>query len=557
MLRKNIVYHLLLIFHLLFSVFCFLFSVSSILSCTNHNKIPPGTSVFRYNESSGITSLDPAFAKDQANIWAVNQLFSGLLQLNDQLEVKPCIAHRWEISGDGRTYTFHLRGDVSFHNHPIFKEGKGRRVVAGDFVYSFNRITDPTVASPGAWVFNNVEEKNGKYAFEAPDDTTLVIRLKSPFPPFPGLLTMQYCSVVPREAVEHYGRDFRKNPIGTGPFYMKMWKEGVKLVLLKNNAYFEIEGNERLPYLDAVVVSFIADKQSVFMEFIKGNIDFMSGLDPNYKDELITRHGLLNPKYKDKITLTKQPYLNTEYLGFLMGTYKTNNNNPLADKRVRQAVNYGFDRVKMIKYLRNNIGTPGLSGMVPKGLPSFSPELKGYDYNPQKAKMLLSEAGYPEGKGLIPITLMTTSSYLDICKFIQQQLTEIGIELKIEVTPAASLREMIAQGKVTFFRGSWIGDYPDAENYLSLFTTRNFCPKGPNYTHFSSTEYDRLYDKSLTAVKDSMRYKMYRQMDSIMIDEAPVVVLFYDEVLRFTRKNITGLGSNAMNLLTLKKVRKY
>jgi len=538
------------------NIILIIFAMCLMVSCGNRYKDMNGKSVFRYNESAGITSLDPAFAKDQANIWAVNQIFNGLVQLNDSLGIEPCIASRWTISADGKTLTFYLRHDVYFHDHPLFPGGKGRRVNAQDFVYSFNRITDPEIASPGAWVFSPVEVFHGKFCFTALKDTVLEIKLKQAFPPFLGLLSMQYCSVVPHEVVDHYGKDFRRNPVGTGPFYFKIWKESVKLVLLKNPSYFEFKGKDRLPYLDAVAITFIVDKQSVFMEFIKGNIDFMSGIDPNYKDELVTRHGSLNPKYRDKINLTKQAYLNTEYLGFLVDKSKTGAENPLSDKRIRQAVNYGFDRVKMIKYLRNNIGIPAINGMIPSGLPSFNPGIKGYDYNPVKTAQLLTEAGYPGRKGLPPLKMMTTSSYLDICKYIQQQLTESGITLEIEVTPAASLREMIAQSKVGFFRGSWIADYPDAENYLSLFLSRNFCPEGPNYTHFSDKNFDKLYESALMENNDSRRYKIYRQMDSLIMEEAPVVTLYYDEVLRFTRKCISGLGSNPMNLLKLKTVKK-
>ena len=183
--------------------------------------------VFKYNESAGISSLDPAFARDQANIWGVNQMFNGLVQMNENLEVTPCIAKSWKISDDGLMYTFTLRSDVNFHEHPAFKDGKGRRVVAADFVNSFFRIIDETVASPAAWIFNNIDRsaKSGYLGFEAANDTTLNIYLNKPFPPFLGLLTMQYCSVVPIEIVEQYGKDFRNNPIGTGPFKFRMWKE--------------------------------------------------------------------------------------------------------------------------------------------------------------------------------------------------------------------------------------------------------------------------------------------------------------------------------------------
>lgn len=515
--------------------------------------------VFRYNESASITSLDPAFARNQANIWGVHQIFSGLLQLNDKLEVEPCIAKSWEVSADGKTYTFYLRSDVHFHDSPCFPDGKGRRVGAEDFVYSLRRLLHPTIASPGAWVLRNVKTNaSGEPAITAINDTVLRIELKNPFPPFLGLLTMQYCSVIPKEAVEYYGNDFRRNPVGSGPFRFSMWKEGVKLILLKNPNYFEFENGKRLPYLDAVSISFIVDKHTAFLEFIKGKLDFMSGIDASYKDELLTRSGELNPKYEGRIIKITQPYLNTEYLAFQVNPeLPANKDNPLMIPEIRKAINYGFDRKRMMRFLRNNIGQPGIYGFVPPGLPSFdSTEIRGYDHNPRKARELLASAGYPNGQGLPPITIATNASYLDLTRYIQHQLNELGFTIRIDVNPPATLREMIAQARLPFFRASWIADYPDAENYLSLFYSKNFTPAGPNYTHFQSIEFDKLYERSLNITNDSIRYGMYRKMDQMVMDQSPVVVLYYDQVLRFSQKNIENLGSNAMNLLDLKRVRK-
>lgn len=538
--------------------YIFLLLIILITSCKSGRFKNDGRTVFRYNESAGITSLDPAFARDQANIWAVNQLFNGLVQLDENLKVKPCIAKSWEIAPDGLNYTFHLRKDVYFRSDESFEGTKGRKVVANDFVYSLNRLLDEKLASPGAWVLKQVKKENNTNSFIAPNDSTLIISLKAPFPPFLGLLSMQYCSVVPHEAIEKFGTDFRQHPVGTGPFKFGMWKEGVKLVMLRNEKYFESSPDGPLPYLDAVAVSFIVDKQSAFLEFIKGNLDFVSGIDASYKDELLTRNGDLRSKYSSKINLTKQTYLNTEYLGILIDTnFKAASESPLRLKLVRQAINYGFDRVKMMRYLRNNIGIAGTAGFVPAGIPWFDQkQVSGYYYDPAKAIHLLGKAGYPGGKGLPPITLTTNASYLDLCKYIQSQLGEIGINLKIDVTPPATLREMIAQSKVSFFRGSWIVDYPDAENYLSLFYTANFCPAGPNYTHFSSVEFDKIYGESMHERNDSVRGMKYMQMDRILIEEAPVVILYYDQVLRLSQKNITGLGSNPLNLLNLKQVKK-
>jgi peptide/nickel transport system substrate-binding protein len=543
-------------FFLLLYLVCLIF----IMSCNPGQRENKNKTVFRYNESGGITSLDPAYAKDQACIWATNQIYNGLVQLNDKLEVIPCIAKSWTISNDGLLYTFHLRNDVFFHKSEAFKNANTRKVTAHDFVYSFKRIIDPKVASPGAWIFNSVNDSisDNDFNFKALNDTTLIIHLKARSPAFLGLLSMQYCSVVPEEVVEFFGKDFRKHPVGTGPFKFKLWKEGVKLVLLKNENYFEFDGQNRLPYLDAIAITFNTDKQSVFLEFLKGNIDFLNSIDPNYKDELLTRSGELNPKYKNKFNMLTESYLNTEYLGFLVDSASDIvNTSPTKLTAIRKAINYGFDRKKMIKYLRNNIGCAGVYGFIPVGMPGFdSTKVKGYDYNPELAKKLLAEAGYLNGEGLPDITLSTNATYLDLCEFIQQQLTEIGFKIKIDVNPPATLREMIAKSKVPFFRGSWIADYPDAENYLSLFYSNNFCPKGPNYTHFSNRTYDELFEKAMNETNDSIRYEEYRKMDQLILDEAPVVILYYDEVLRFYQKNISGLTSNPMNLLTLKRVKK-
>ncbi len=538
----------------------FFASVLLFFSACSHLENKEKRTVFLYNESAGISSLDPAFAKDQANIWACNQLYNGLLQLDNQLNLQACLAHSWHVSDDGKNYTFLLRNDVYFHTTDFFQFPQGKRkMTASDVVYSFNRIVDKSVASPGAWIFNAVDvNSDGTYAFIAIDDTTLLIRLKESFPPFLGLLTMQYCSVVPKEVVEKFGKDFRKHPVGTGPFKFKIWKEGLKLVMIKNEDYFEFENAHRLPYLDAVAISFIVDKQSAFMEFVKGNLDFLSGLDASYKDELLTKDGRLNPAYASRIYMLTMPYLNTEYLGFLMDeNQKEAGSNPLLKKEIRQALNYGFDRKKMLRFLRSNIGEAGVYGMIPYGLPPFDTNATyGYDFNPEKARALMAAAGYPNGKGLPVITISVSESYMDIIQYIAYELEQIGFKIKISKLQAGTQRQMIAKSELPFFRGSWIADYPDAENYLSLFYSKNFCPSGPNYTHYKNTQFDKYYEQSQQTTSETLRMELYKKMDALIMEDAPVIILYYDQVLRFVNKSIINMDNNAMNLLTLKKVKK-
>lgn len=523
-----------------------------VFSCSGPTDSEQDARVFRYNESKGITTLDPAYARNQTIIWPVSQLFNGLVQLDNELNVEPCIAHQWSVSEDGKEYTFRLRKDVRFHDSPYLEE-ENRSVNAHDFVYSFQRIMDPGVASPGSWIFEFADPDSG---FTAVSDTVMKIRLTSPFPPFLSILAMPYCSVVPEEVVEEAGADFAHNPVGTGPFRFRSWSADEKLILLKNPDYFELDENgQKLPYLEAVSISFIKDKQSEFLEFLKGNLDFLSGVHPAYKDELLTRSGKLNPEYRDRIRLITMPYLNTEYLGILQEP-EDGEQDILLDRRIRKAINYGFDREKMMKYLRNNLGYAANEGMIPPGLPGHLAEGSGYSYRPDRARELIREAGYTGGKQIPPILLTTTSDYLDLCEYIQFELGKIGIDIEISVSTGGAFRNMVANGNLQFFRGSWIADYADAENYMALFYSGNFAPEGPNYTRFSSEDFDRLYERAIREVDPKKRFGLYRQMDSIVVAEAPVVPLYYDKVVRFVPAEISGFAPNPMNNLVLKTVRK-
>ncbi|MEZ7495385.1 ABC transporter substrate-binding protein [Leeuwenhoekiella aequorea] len=502
--------------------------------------------MFRYNEHYNVATLDPAFARNPPIIWPTNQLFNGLVQQDDSLNLKPDIAKSWEISDDTKTYTFNLRKNVWFHKHSQFANADSTRTVtAADFVYSFNRLKDPRVASPGSWVLSNVEH------YKAVNDSTLVITLKKEFPAFLGLLAMRYCSVVPHEVVDYFGTEFRSNPVGTGPFKFKRWEEGVKLVLRKNENYFEKdEDGIQLPYLEAIAITFLPDKQSEFLQFAQGNLDMLNSLDPSYKDELLTATGQLQEKYKENVNTITGPFLNTEYLGFFLSS----NEDEVRSLALRKAVNLGFDRLKMIKYLRNGIGTPANAGFIPSGLPGFG--TSGFEYDPVEARKLIEQYIKESGNTSPSITIGTNSQYLDICEYIQRELGKLGLLINIDVMPPSTLRQLKSTGKLDSFRASWIADYPDAENYLSLYYSKNFTPNGPNYTHFKSAEFDKLYEDSFKISDIEKRKVLYKRMDSILISKAPFVPLYYDQVIKFVHKNVTGLTANPQDFLVLKRVRK-
>ncbi len=526
---------------------CFAFLIlMSVLGCSNSGNTIKDNTVFRYNEHKNISGLDPAFAKDNADIWAIHQLFNGLVQMDERMQIIPCIASSWTISEDGTVYTFKLRDDVFFHPHLEFGEKQTRTVKAEDFVYSFNRLKDPKIASPGGWVLDTVEE------YKAINSNTFQIKLKYPFPAFLGLLTMKYLSVVPKEIVKFYGTNFRANPIGTGPFKFKRWWEKNKLVFRKYKNYFEVDTNgEQLPYLEAIAISFLPNKQSEYLQFVQGHLDFVSGLDASYKDDILTSSGQLSPKYNNKFSMLRSPYLNTEYLGFFMESTTSE----VESKLIRQAINHGFDRKKMMLYLRNGIGIAANGGFIPKGLPGYD-EFSGYQYDPKKAKILVEEYKNLSKNTSPTITISTNENYLNFCEFIQRELLDIGITVTIEVMPSSSLKTAKANGKLDVFRASWVADYPDAQNYLSLFYSENYTPNGPNYTHFKNATFDSIYTKAMSESNVEKRINLYKKMDKIVLEEAPIVVMFYDEVLRFTQKNIEGLGINPTNLLELKNVQK-
>ena len=531
--------------YLLTASYCFFF----LISCNSEINSDKDHLVFRYNEHSNIATLDPAFASNPQLIWPTNQLFNSLVRLDDELNIQPDIAKNWTFNDSTLTYTFNLRNDVYFHKSKVFAgsyKDSTRNVTAQDFEYSFNRLLDEKVAARGSWVLNNVDH------FYAENDSTFSIQLNQPFPAFLGLLSMRFCSVVPKEAIDYYGNDFRSNPVGTGPFKFKFWEENVKLVLRRNPDYFETDefGNQ-LPYLEAVAITFLPDKQSEFLQFVQGKLDFVSGLDNSYKDEIVSTKGKLQEKYKNQVNLITSPYLNTEYLGFFMDSPTSE----IQSKKIRQAINYGFDRVKMITYLRNGMGIPAVHGFIPKGLPGFN-NMEGYTYQPEKAKELVLQYIEESGNNNPSIAIGTNSQYLDLCEFIQRELENIGIQVEIDVLPPSTLRQMKSSGELAIFRASWIADYPDAENYLSLFYGENFTPNGPNYAHFKNNVYDSLYVASLSLSNIKERKLLYEKMDSIIIEEAPVVPLYYDMAVRFVSKKVSGLGINPQNFLVLKRVQK-
>jgi len=508
-------------------------------------------SVFRFNQAAALTNLDPAFASHMQNVKVGDQFFDGLLEMGGDLLVRPAIAKDWSIADSGRLYTFHLRNDVWFHDSEAFPKGAGRKVTAEDFRYSFERIRDPQVASPGRWVFEHVV--NGPAGFQAVDDSTFTIRLQRPFSPFLGILCMVYTSVVPKEAVEHYGTEWRSNPVGAGPFRFFHWEEGVKLAMQRNERYYQRdEAGVQLPYLDAVTIGFVKDRNAEFLALVKGELDMMSGMEGSAVNELLDPLGRVRPKYADRIRIERAPSLETSYMGFVMDSVKLTAG-PWSDMRLRRAVGMAIDRERIISHIQHGVGIPATS-ILPPGIPGAT--LRGTGFDPDGARLLLTEAGFPGGKGLSPLTVATTATGLELCEFIQHELAGFGIRLIVDVLPLSTHIDGVANREHPFFRKNWSADYPDAENFLMLFVGANSTPAGPNYTCFQDPLLDRLYARALNAVDDSMRVALYQRMDSVVVTNSPAIFLTHNEVILFLRNEVSGLPADPMSQLDLRRVRK-
>tara|TARA_B100000768_G_C11278301_1_gene377120 strand:- start:1749 stop:3425 length:1677 start_codon:yes stop_codon:yes gene_type:complete len=512
--------------------------------------------VFRYNESANLSSLDPAFARTLEPMWVVDQLFDGLVELDNNLRVQPLLAHHFELDSSGLVWTFVLRHDVRFHAVSEVKGLEtGRRCEAEDVVYSLNRLRDPKLASSGAWILEAVDENALGGGILALGADTVQITLSSTFPPFLGLMSTAYANIVPQEAVEHFGADFRSHPVGTGPFQLAWWLEDVACVLHRNPLHWERDSaGEALPYLDAVHISFASDMGAEFQGLKQGRFDFMSGLHPAYMNELLDDEGQLNVGYSSELRLETTPFLKTDYIGFFTEEDPEGNWHPGQDAAVRRALSAAIDREAIARNLRRGTVMPTASFVPPILLGNT--EVTEPKVQRDWARAVLDSVRKLHPEPWLPLRISTTSDYTDLCAALQYQWGQLGLQIEVDVVSAAAHRDRVATGKAALFRKSWLADYPDAENFLSLFHSANFAPSGPNYTHFSDTEFDAMFALAMATRGADNRQLLYRNMNERLAFSMPVIPLFHDQVTHFVRQEIKGWKVSSVNRLDLREVRK-
>jgi peptide/nickel transport system substrate-binding protein/oligopeptide transport system substrate-binding protein len=453
-------------------------------------------------------------------------VFNGLVQFDANLNVVPCIAKSWEASRDGLVWTFHLRQGVKFHN--------GREVQADDFVYTFLRILDPRTASPRAWLFERVRGAQKFRAgaaesvegLQALDAYTLQITLSQPYAPFINLLGMAQAQVLPREEVKRLGAEFGRRPIGTGPFRFVHWVVGEEITLAANEAYFAGR-----PFLDRLHYRIMPNHQTILAEFEKGALE----------DVDLTGHEGTPLSSDPRYRFVRKPLLATVFL------WLDTRHSPLSNPKVRQAINYAINREIISSGIRQDRHVQA-RGILPLGMPGSNPDLTGYTYDPARARQLLAEAGYPEGKDLPPLELwtsVTTATALQEHETIKRDLEHVG--LKVGLFTAENWKqyktEILGKRPGGMYRTAWYADFPDPDNFLfSLFHSQS--PN--NYANYSNPVIDRLLEQARSEGDYLKRIELYRQAEVLIMADAPAVNVVYYTFEYLFQPYVQGVELNAL-----------
>lgn len=471
-------------------------------------------------------TLDPAFLTDTFATSVAQQVFNGLVQFDANLNVVPCLAKSWQASYDGLVWTFQLYPGVKFHH--------GREVTAEDFVYTFTRLLHPRTASPRAWLFERVQGAPAVLAgaaervegLRALDAYTLQITLSQPYAPFISLLGMAQTQVVPREEVERLGAEFGRRPVGTGPFRFVNWVAGESITLAANETYYEGR-----PFLDRLHYRIMTDHQSILAEFERGAFE-----DIELTDQHRTRLS-----GDTRFRFFRKPLLATLFL------WLDTRAGPLSQRKVRQAINYGINREAINSTLRDNRLVLA-RGIVPLGMPGYNPDLVGYAYDFPRAQQLLVEAGYPAGQGLPPLELWTsakTTAALEEHEAIKRDLGRLG--LRVELLTAENWKQyttaVLGKRPGAMYRYGWFADFPDPDNFLfSLFHSQSTN----NYAHYSNPAVDHLLEQARSEGDYLKRIQAYRQVEALIMADAPVVNLVYYTFEYLFQPYVHGITLNAL-----------
>jgi len=521
--------------------------------------------IFQYSETENFRNLYPLNTIDGISHRIIRNIYEGLIRFSSSdLSPQPALAEKWEINEDGTKFTFVIRKGVYFHDDPCFSQGKGRELNAHDVKYCFDKLCEADANNQGFWVFKdrvkganmyfqrsrqNELTEGGVEGIKVIDDYTIRIELERPFAGFLNLLGTPFTYVFPKEAVEKYTpQGMRDKCVGTGPFILKSVNVNESVILIRNESYWGVDdiGNQ-MPYLDAIKVQFIYDKKAELLEFHKGNLDMAIPLE--LKDAL--KEQVRSYEFgASQFELQTAPSLSVHFLRFLhtSDVFKT--------KEVRRAFNLAIDKVKIASYVLKGEGNAAKNGFVPPFFNNYDANsVQGSVFNPERARDLLSKAGYHEGKNFPAIILHVTGRERDqqVASVVQKMLKDnLNVRIRIVTLPLAQLIENFETGKSIFWISRWGADYPDPENFLNLFHGSHIPTDDLQKSHLNSERYfdvkfDSLLDLANKTIDEETRYKLYQHADQLLMDDAVMIPLFYSDNYRIIKPYVKNFEINGMD----------
>lgn len=470
------------------------------------------------------TTLDPALVTDVASAEYIYEIFSGLVTIDPQLKVQPDIAEKWDVSQDGKVYTFHLRSDVKFHN--------GKAVTANDFKWSIERVTDPRTNSPVASLYLDdiigvMDKLSGKAkevsGVRVVDDRTLEITIDAPKAYFLAKLTYPTAFVLDRENVEKGGRTWTDKPNGTGPFKLAEYRLGERITLERNANYY----GEPKPKLDKIVYNLAGGSAMIMYE--NGELDAIEvGLADI--ERVLDKSNPLN-----KELTVVAPGMTTFYIGL------NTKSPPFDDVKVRQAFAHAIDKQTISDVVLRKSRVPA-KGILPPPMPGYNPNLQGLDFNPEKAKQLLAESKYKDAQSLPDITLTLPGGGADpgpIAQAVVGMLEQnLGVKVAVQLVESATFNSELQRQRYQAFELGWSADYPDPQDFLDIM----FHSKSANnHMAYSNPMVDQLLEAARTEKDQNKRFQLYQQAEQIIVTDAPWIPLFYNAEYWLTKPYVQGM----------------
>ena len=479
--------------------------LASAIACGGRDVAPSRNTLIDSRDRYDPKSLDPAQATDVPTGRAVAYVFDGLTRFTPDAKLEPALAERWDVSPDGRTYTFHLRRNVTFHD--------GTPFAARHVIQSWQRVLDPATRSGGAAMLSSIEgagafadrQASSVTGLSAPNDSTLVVKLSQPLAIFPTLLAMPIAAIVPDSIPPNFG----ERPIGTGPWRLVEWRHDDYLLFARNESYWDGP-----PEADSLLARIIPDPSTSVAEFETGNVDLL------YVPEGESRRWQEPGGPGDRAQIQSVSALRLWYVGINV------TRGPLRDVRVRQAINHAIDVQTIVDRLIGGRGRLA-AGVIPPALGGADTTRAPYRFDAARARQLLAQAGYPNG---IDVELWHSQdpAFTDVAEAIQAYLREAGIRATLVQREAAAMRAAARNGETDLVVKDWYADYPDAENFLyPLLHGDNAGQNGANVSFYDDPVYDSLVTAARVESDSARRVALYRQADEKAFADAPMAFLFF------------------------------